>query len=113
MKIDVKLAVASAIAAVQEAYNSTSDTLMDDEQRGANALRDATMENLVRVFTALAPWKPVRRTVNGSERWSIKNQVTGKYWCRSRGARAAVLYKSQKTAAVMATRLNETRRGNG
>jgi hypothetical protein len=111
MKISITRAMLIASQAVGRAYDETKPALTEDEQRGAGAMFQTAHDYVMAAFASATPWKVVRRTISGSQRWHIQDRVSGKYWCR-RGSDVPVRYKHQTTAQEMCDRLNMSRLRN-
>lgn len=112
MKIDVKKATDVASAAIERAWTEIEPGLMDEESNGAAALYTATREAVTAAFSDLTPWRVVGWTINGSQRYRIRDKVTRKYWCR-KGSTIPVRYQSKVSAIAMCDRLNLSRLRNG
>lgn len=113
MKIEIKHASAVAFACLAQAASELEPHLIDEERRGADALKNLVNQHLIRVFAELEPWKPVATSrLANTVRYILRDQTTAKLWCR-RGTGAPVRYKTLKAAQAMCDRLNESRLRHG
>lgn len=103
MKIDINHAMKIATAAIERAHV---------EIGGEVALFKAVNDYVIAAFAELTPWMITGRSINGAQRWIIRDRFTGKYLCR-RGCKTPLRYHSKTTAQAMCDRLNKSSLRNG